>query len=263
MTNSTSPCLCAIDIGNSNIVIGLGQHNAWQTVLRLETDAAKPVSFYTEQLTQAVSKLSPPNKVEGAILCSVVPTLTETLMQAIEQCALIQCKQPLEMTEQLNLPTRIKTLHPDKTGNDIIANSVAAYTRFNTAVIVVDFGTATTVGVTNARGELLGCAIMPGLGTSLNALVSKAAQLDPITLTLPTKVIGADTTSALLAGIVQGQLCAIEGLSRQIQDELGDKAVVIATGGYSSIIAQVQSVFDWHLPELILDGLAVAFKNNI
>ena len=254
MTITKQPLL-AIDIGNSNIVLGLYHENSWAHCFRIETVDTRTADEYAV-IIRGLFANTPwgINELDSVVISSVVPQLTAQIYQCFDA---YMTQSPLIIQHDLPMNISIKTHVPDKTGSDLIANAAAAFDAFKQACIIVDFGTATTFTVVNAQGELLGCAIAAGLTTTMQALVSRTSQLTNIAMKPPEKCIGKDTLSAMQAGLILGHLSLVEGLVSQMKTELSSNPCIIATGGHAMLLSKHTHCFDKVLPWLTLDGLRV------
>lgn len=251
--------LLAVDIGNTNIVFGIYEDDNWQHHWRIQTVHKRMPDEYAvlfgELLREANLSF---DHFEQAIIGSVVPQLTRGIHDMI---ASRSDTPPLVVSSTLNTGIEIRTDHPNRVGSDLIADAVAAYERFQSNCIVVDFGTATTITAVAEPGVLLGTAIGAGLNVTIDALVSSTAQLPHIELAPPPNVIGKNTVHSMQAGLVLGYVCMVEGLIDRVKRELGS-AQVVATGGLSSIIAPLTDRFDQIDPWLTLDGLRLIAERN-
>lgn len=244
--------LLALDIGNSNIVVGISSEQKWIHRWRLQTDADKTADEYAVLLKNMLEDAGLGySDLKQVIICSVVPQLTQTIRQLFQDRI---HTQPVILNGGMNTGIAIKSADPRATGADLIADAVGAYELFRDNCIVVDFGTATTVMAVQKPGELIGGAICAGLKVTIDALVSKAAQLSQIPLELPDNVIGTDTIGSMQSGLVLGHLCMVEGLVQRMQKQMGS-AKVVATGGLSEQIGHYTEIFDEVDPMLTLDGL--------
>jgi len=251
--------LLAIDIGNTNIVFGVHDGSQWTHTWRAQTVRERMPDEYAVMfrnfLSEAGLKL---RQFDQTVISSVVPPLTAGLCAMVEQHT---GHRPVVVNARINTGIAIKTDQPERVGSDLIANAAAAYARFRSNCIVVDFGTATTFTAVVEPGEMLGVAIAAGLGTITNALVERTAQLPQIELTPPPSVIGRNTIHAMQAGLVVGHIAMVEGLVGRIKAELGG-AQVIATGGLSTVLAPHTGCFDAVDPWLTLDGLSLIATLN-
>jgi type III pantothenate kinase len=248
--------LLAIDIGNSNIVFGIYKNGTWTHLWRAITSTQKNAIDYEVILRnyflEADLKLSEVRKI---VLSSVVPLLT----QVLHQMTLRICNQePIILNADIYAKLKIVINNPHEIGADLVANSVAATHRFpHQHSIVVDFGTALTFTTVSKNKEILGVAIAPGLQTAMRALVQNTAKLPEIPLEFPASAIGKNTTHAMQAGILIGYVGLVSFMIQQIENELGEKCKVIATGGLAAILQPLASHFDQTDVLLTLDGLRI------
>ncbi len=251
--------LLAIDIGNTNIVFGIHNGSRWTHTWRVQTVRERMPDEYAVMFRHFLSEAGLELRQFGqTVISSVVPQLTAGLCEMVAQQSGFR---PVVINARINTGITIKTDDPDRVGSDLIADAVAAYARFRSNCIVVDFGTATTFTAVAEPGEMLGVAIAAGLNTVTNALVERTAQLPQIELMPPPFVIGRNTIHAMQAGLVVGHIAMVEGLVSRIKKELGG-GQVIATGGLSTVLAPHTDCFDAVDPWLTLDGLRLIAALN-
>jgi len=273
--------LLAIDVGNTNTVLGL-----YRLATSSDPAAAALVADWriTTHRNPTVDEIGilfrdlfalraiDPAQVTGVAVSSVVPPLDSTLRRAIELYFRVK---PLFVEPGIRTGLPILTDNPAEVGADRIVNCVAAIdlvrqpstsnverTTVNVPIIVVDFGTATTFDAISAQGEYLGGAIAPGMLISLEALVARAAKLSRVDLVAPGSVIGRTTTASMQAGMVFGYVGLIEGLVQRMRDELGPGTRVIATGGIAELIASQTDCIEVIDQRLTLDGLRLIHELN-
>jgi len=252
--------LLAIDIGNTNIVLGIHHQGRWVAHWRIRTVRDKMPdeygvlfrAFLREQSIELAA-------IERVILSSVVPPLTGAFRELC-QCYLGQ--PALVLGPGVRTGLNIRTDNPAEVGADLIANAVAAYDRFQSDCIVVDFGTATTFSAVAVPGEFLGVAIAPGLGVAADALAGRAAQLPRIQLSAPPTAIGKNTVHSMQAGLVFGYVGLVNGLIGRLRSELGGQVRVVATGGRAEVIAPLTQQIDIVDPWLTLEGLRLIAELN-
>lgn len=246
--------LLAVDIGNTNIVIGIFSEEEWIHEWRIQTLTGRTPDEYSVLIESLVnSPAGTFSKLSRVIISSVVPQLTLPFKRILKEKTRAD---PIILDGGLDTGIKINTRDPKSVGSDLIADAVAAYHYFKETCLVVDFGTATTVMAVKSPGELIGGAIGSGLKITTDALVERAAQLTQIPLEPPEKVIGRNTVEAMQSGLVLGHLCMVEGLIDRMRKELGP-AKVIATGGLSSTVAPYTDYFDAVDPMLTLNGLRI------
>ncbi|PAU95352.1 pantothenate kinase [Aliifodinibius salipaludis] len=252
--------LLALDIGNSNIVIGASENGSWGHQWRIQTDTDKTADEYVVMFNSLFSEEGLAfSRFDQIIISSVVPQLTQTISKMFEKKSRTEA---LILNGEVDTGLAIKRVNRKSVGADLIADAVGAYAVFEDDCIVVDFGTATTVMVVQNPGELIGGSICAGLKVTIDALVGKTAQLSQIPLEPPENVIGSGTMEAMQSGLVLGHLCMIEGLIDRMQKQLGGSAKVIATGGLSEKIAEHTDYFDVIDPMLTLDGLRLIMERQ-
>ncbi len=260
--------ILSIDIGNSNIVIGVydlaaNAASAETTPVaswRLATDKQRTEDEYRLLLRQLLDEASfCLDDLDDAALCSVVAPLGEVWVRLLTH---LLGREPLVVRYGLDLGIDVAVLRPEAIGTDRLVDAVAAYGRIQDAVIVVDFGTATTFNVIDRSGSFLGGAIAPGLGTVTRALIERASALPAVELTAPVSTIGRDTIPAIRSGLVYGYVGLVEGLLRRIQDELGQPAAVLATGGLGGVIAPLTDAIHCYDPWLTLAGIVEVYRRN-
>jgi type III pantothenate kinase len=252
--------LLAIDAGNTNIVFALFEGEALKHHWRIRTETARTADEYISWLyplfTRAELEFS---DVEGAVISSVVPEANfnlETLCGDAFGC------QPLAASHK-TVDIKVNLPRPEEIGADRLVNAAAAVRDYKAPVIVIDFGTATTFDVINARGEYCGGAIAPGVNLSAEALHRAAAKLPKINVAKPAKVVGIDTIGAMQSGLYWGYAGLIEGLLDRITRETGEKPRVIATGGLAGLFAGNIPAIDQVDEDLTLRGLLYIYQNSI
>lgn len=249
--------LLAIDVGNTNTVIGLFEgaelHKSW----RIKTDAAETAD---ELALKFAALLTKEPKITGISLCSTVPAVLQQYRIMMDRY--YSDIPTVVVGPGIKTGVPILTDNPKEVGADRIVNTLAAHNLYGGPCIVVDFGTSTNLDVVSAKGEFLGGALAPGIEISLEALASRAAQLRKVELVAPRSVIGKNTVEALQAGALYGFAGQVDGLVERIIDELGDVTAVVATGGLSSIVVPESKTITIEEPNLTLTGLALVFERN-
>jgi type III pantothenate kinase len=256
--------LLAIDVGNTNIVLGVFEGDVLVRSWRLHTVRERTA----DELGLLVDGLFAYNgidksKVSGIILGSVVPPLTTTTRAMVERYFGIKA---LTIEPGLDTGMPIVYANPAEVGADRIVNGVAAYERFGRAaarpMIVVDFGTATTFDAITIKGEYLGGAICPGVQISADALFQRAARLPRIDVRKPATVVGQTTVGAMESGLFYGYVAMVEGLVRRMSDELGGNALCVATGGLAAVIAPETALIHHVDADLTLHGLRIVYQRQ-
>lgn len=252
--------LLALDIGNSNIVIGASRDGNWEHQWRIQTDADRTADEYAVLFANLFWDADLNfEQFDQIIICSVVPQLTQTINQLFKKRS---DTDPLILNGDVKTGIKVNTESPDTVGADLIADAVGAYEVFDDNCIVVDFGTATTLMAVKNPGKLIGGAICAGVKVTIDALVGKAAQLSQIPLEPPSQVIGGNTMEAMQSGLVLGHICMIEGLIERMKKQLGEPVKVIATGGLSEEVGTYTDYFDEIDPMLTLDGLRLIMERQ-
>jgi type III pantothenate kinase len=250
--------ILAIDIGNSDITIGIDDGKQWLHVWRIPVTTVESQEMIfgiriRDYFLDAGIKSSSVRKI---MISSVVPRITEKIASVSQA---IFDVQPIMLDHKIYSSLPIKILNPYEIGSDLVANALAAYTRVKANCIVVDFGTALTFTTISKYGEILGVAISPGLGTAIRSLSRSAEKLYDVPLEPPPSVLGKSTVHAIQAGILIGYEGLITGMITRIKREINDDdCLVIATGGLASIIDSVHSQFTTVEPNLTLNGLRIA-----
>lgn len=252
--------LLAIDIGNTNIVLGVYRKEELVACWRLATDVHKMADEYTVLLSNLLSNegLSK-SEMKGSAISCVVPPLLPIFQEVCREHLKVE---PLVVGPGIKTGVRILIDNPRELGADRIVNAIAARRLHGTPAIVIDFGTATTFDVVSKEGDYLGGAIAPGIGISAEALYREAAQLPRIELALPQKVIGKNTVASMQSGVLFGYVALVEGMVERIEEELGEEAKVIATGGLAGVIAKETSVIQVVNLNLTLEGLRIVYEMN-
>lgn len=253
--------LLVVDIGNTNIVLGLYRGEQLEHTLRISTLPTRTADEHSVLFEQLVRlKGLSPKDVEASIVASVVPPLTDFVVQSIR----LSCgHEPLVVGGPgLKTGIRIRYDNPRDVGADRIVNAVAAHQRVEGGVIVVDFGTATTFDCISASGEYLGGVIVPGVQVSIDGLLGRAAKLTRVEIAEPPQVVGRNTPHAMQSGIVYGYASLVDGVVDKIVAELGFPCTVIATGGLAPLIGARARKVDEICPNLTLDGLRLIFEKN-
>lgn len=252
--------LAVIDVGNTNVAVGVGDGDRIDVRFRFATRHASTADEYAF-LLDGLLRLHglSLDRIDGVCLASVVPTVTEvfTRMAARYTKARLVVVGP-------GVRTGIPVLYepPRDVGADRIVNAVAAHERWKTDLIVVDFGTATTFDAITARGEYLGGVIVPGVHVSLDALAQRTAKLPRVEVARPPAVIGRNTVHSIQSGASYGYLSMVEGLVERMKRELTDPVHVVATGGLARLVCADSTAIDAIDPDLTLEGLRLIWARN-
>ncbi|MEZ4371436.1 MAG: type III pantothenate kinase [Polyangiaceae bacterium] len=252
--------LLAVDIGNTNIAFGLYDDEDLVQTFRSETVRARTADEYGVLLRQMLALRGiDPSVVSAAIIASVVPPLTDVMMDAVRHAF---AREALVVGPGLKTGISILYENPRDVGADRVVNAVAAFERIRAGVIVVDFGTATTFDCISPKAEYLGGVIVPGIQVSLDGLLGRAAKLSRIEIAVPPRVVGRNTTHSLQSGIVHGYASLVDGLVEKLIEELGFECRVIATGGLATLIAQHTKSLETVDDTLTLYGLRILHERN-
>lgn len=252
--------ILTVDIGNSNIVIGGVKDEKIVFKARVRTDTTKTSDEYCVDLKSLLDVYRvDASAIEGAIIASVVPQVLNSFQTAIKK---LTGKTSLVVGPGLKSGLNILIENPSQTGADLVAGSVAALREHKPPLIIVDMGTATTMTVLDKSGALVGGCICPGVKISLDALTDRTALLPGLQLDQPKRVVGRNTIDCMRSGVMLGNACMIDGMVERMEQELGEKATVIATGGIAKFIipmCQTPMIYD---KDLIIKGLAALYREN-
>jgi len=249
-----------IDVGNTNIVVGLFEKDTLTSSWRLGTNYSKTGDEFWVAIKGLFDLVGQKvNRITGVGLSSVVPEMTLTFQRMIDKYLDLE---PLIVSAELDLGMKIKYRDPKAVGADRICNAVAGKQRYGEPLIILDFGTATTFDCIDSNGDYIGGIICPGIESAATVLHHKAAKLPKIDLQFPERIIGQDTEESMQSGIMFGSVEMITGLIRMIKQELGDSTSVIATGGLANIIAARTPSIDKIEPDLNLEGINLIYQRN-
>lgn len=252
--------LLCIDIGNTNIKLGLFEGDKIRAHWRISTERTRLADEYAMLLLDLFRAAQIPlEAVSGVALSSVVPPLTPEFVELSKR----YLKQtPLVVGPGVKTGMNIRTDHPAEVGSDLIVHAVAARALYGAPVIVIAFGTATAFSAVAASGDFVGVVIAPGVATSAEALFRFAAKLPQVELARPPHAIGKNTVHSMQAGLVFGYAGLVEGIVKRMRAELGANARVVATGGLASLIAAETNVIEHVEPNLTLLGLRQIYALN-
>jgi type III pantothenate kinase len=252
--------LLVIDAGNTNVVFAVHDGRQWAGIWRIATEPQRTSDEYAVWLMSLLqhSKLTP-DLVSGAVIGTVVPAALYHLRKLCRDWFMVE---PLVARATVNWGFDIRVNNPEEVGADRLLNALAAYAHFRHALIVIDFGTATTFDVVAGDGAYLGGAIAPGINLSIEALHQAAARLPRIGIGRPRAVIGKGTVAAMQSGIYWGYVGLIEGLVTRIRRELDGPVKVVATGGLAPLFSEGTEIFDRIDPDLTLNGLRMLADRN-
>lgn len=253
--------LLTVDIGNTNIVLGLYEGDTLKTHWRLNTVPGKTADEYAVTVLSLMERagFSVPGSVTGTIIASVVPAVTHPFVELGENYL---DSKVLVVGAGVRTGVRVRVENPREVGADRVVNTAAAHKLYGGPACVVDFGTATTFDAVSAEGDYLGGAIAPGLAIAADALGQRAAQLFRVELTAPPDVIGKSTVQAMQSGLFLGYVALVEGLVNRFRTRLGPEMKVIATGGLGEVIARHTDVLEVVDPWLTLAGLRLIWELN-
>ncbi len=250
-----------LDIGNTNIVVGYMESESNVVFAeRLSTDTKKTAVEYAVSIKNLLEIYGLSSEhLEGAIISSVVPPITSVVKEAIFKVTGLEA---LVVGPGVKNGLHIKTDNPAQVGSDLIVDAVAAIHEYSVPLIIIDMGTATTISVVDEDKSYAGTIIIPGVNTSLEALVSGASQLSKISLEAPKRLVGKNTIESMKSGIIHGNAACLDGMIDRIEKELGKPATVVATGGISNVIVPHcthKIILD---DVLLLKGLFLIYQKN-
>ena len=252
--------ILAVDIGNSNIVLGGMEEMQIIFEARIRTDATKTSDEYCVDLKNILDIYGvKAGALEGAIVASVVPQVLNSIKTAIRK---LTGKTALVVGPGLKTGLNIKVENPSQTGADLVVGAVAALREHKSPMIVIDMGTATTMIVLDETGAFIGGAISPGVKISMDALTDRTALLPGLQLDQPKKAIGRNTIDCMRSGIMLGTACMIDGMVERMEAELGQKTTVVATGGIAKFVLPMCRTNVLYDKDLLLKGLAILYGEN-
>ena len=252
--------ILAIDIGNTNIVVGCIDEEKIYFTERLSTVRTKTELEYAVDLKTVLDIYHiKRTDIEGCIISSVVPQITGIAKLAAEK---ILKKEVMVLGPGVKTGLNIVMDNPGQLGADLVADAVAGLASYPVPLVVIDMGTATTISVVNSKKQYIGGMIMPGVGISLDALTARASQLSGISIDAPRHIIGKNTIECMKSGVLYSNAAALDGIIDRIEEELGEKTTVIATGGLAKKIVphcRKEIILD---EELLLKGLKLIYRKN-
>jgi len=252
--------ILTIDVGNSNIVLGGVQGDTIAFEARLRTEATKTSDQYCVDLKILLDMYQvKPEDIEGCIISSVVPQVLNSFQSAIKK---LTGKTSLVVGPGIKTGLDIRLENPGQTGADIVVAEVAALREHKPPLIVIDMGTATTMSVLDKNGAHIGGCIIPGVRISMDALTDKTALLPGLQLDQPKRAIGRNTVDAMLSGIMMGNACMLDGMVARMEEELGCKTTVIATGGIAKFIVPLCKTPIIYDKDLLIKGLVALYRDN-
>ena len=253
--------ILAIDVGNTNAVIGCMDGKKPVFTAHISTDRSKTVDEYGLLLQGIFHRNGiDPKTLEGGIVSSVVPKLRPVLRDAVE---LLTGKKPLLVGAGLKTGLNIKIDNPAQLGGDLVVVAVAACAKYRGPVVIFDLGTATTASVLDENGSYLGGMIIPGLRVAVDALSSKASQL-PLNISLepPASIIGTNTVDCMRSGAIYGHAAMLDGIIERVEEELGQPVTAVATGSLVSLVVPYCERKIYEEPDLLLQGLCLLYEKN-
>ena len=254
--------ILALDIGNTNIVIGCIDKEKTYFIERLSTVRTKTELEYAVDIKTVLDLYRiKRSDIEGAIISSVVPQITNIVRLAAEK-VLGKDSKVLVLGPGVKTGLNIKMDNPGQLGADLVADAVAGISEYPVPLIIIDMGTATTASVVDADKQYIGGVILPGVGVSLDALTQRASQLSGIGIEEPKRVIGKNTLECMKSGVLYSNAGALDGIIDRIEEELGEKTTVVATGGLAKKIVPFckrEIILD---EDLLLKGLLVIYEKN-
>jgi type III pantothenate kinase len=252
--------LLAIDVGNTNIVLGVFDGaklvEQWRVGTKTQTTPDEYAMILKDLFGFAGIEF---RQIDGVIVSSVVPPLLPAMTEMSRKYFRIE---PMVVSHEIRTGITMRYDNPREIGADRIVNAAAAYHLFGGPIIIVDFGTATTFCAVTKAGEYLGGAIVPGIKISAEALFQRAAKLPRVELAKPRYVIGTDTVSSMQSGIIYGYAGLVDGIVERMRKELGAAARVVATGGLAELVAPETKTVQDVRPHLTLEGLRLLYEMN-
>jgi type III pantothenate kinase len=252
--------ILTIDLGNTNIVIGVMEGDELRFTARFSTDRAKTADEYALMFDDLLELNNiKPEEIEGGIIASVVPDLKNELHDAVE---MVTGKRPLTATIELDTGLVIDMDTPSTLGADLLVNSVAALNLYPLPILIFDMGTATKLSVIDCCGHYSGGMIIPGLRLSTDALSARTAQLPRISLDEPKILVGKNTVDCMQSGVIYGNPAMLDGIIDRVEAEMGKKATILATGGLIELVAPFcrhKMIVD---KNLTLRGLRILYDRN-
>jgi type III pantothenate kinase len=250
--------LLVVDVGNTNIVLGIYRGDELVSSWRLATARDRTADEYGILASQLIGK-NYDGTLEGAIVSSVVPPLNSAMRWMVEKYFGID---PLFVEPGVKTGIAIHVDNPQEVGADRIVNCVAAYERYGGPTVIVDFGTATTFDLVTADAQYVGGVIAPGLNISAEALFARAARLPRVDIKRPPNVVGTNTVVNMQSGLYYGYLGLVDGILARIREEVSGIKRVIATGGLAELFIEDSQYIDEIVPELTLEGLKIIYDRN-
>ena len=247
--------LLVLDIGNSDITLGLWDKEVLKKVWRIPSRLDQPELFFDVKIRDFfLEENLATHIVGGVVLSSVVPSLTGKIKNVTRS---LFSTEPIILQPSVYEKLPLKILNPYEIGSDLVANAVAAWHRYKKACIVVDFGTALTFTTISNDARIIGVSIVPGLRTSIKALTQNTAKLFDVPLEMPKSALGINTVTAIQTGLVIGYDGLVRSMVSAIRKEAGEETLAVAAGGLSFVITSLKSFFHEVNPNLTLEGLRI------
>lgn len=251
--------LLAVDVGNTNTVLGVLDGDKIVFTGRIATQVNETEDDCAMRI-YSFMRINNIEKIDGAIISSVVPALKRNLIKAIKRVTGVE---PMVVGPGVKTGLKIQIDNPAELGADLVVGAVASVAKYPLPQIIFDLGTATTASVIDKNGTYIGCAVLCGVKTAINAISSGTAQLPQVDISAPNKAIGTNTIDSMRSGAVFGNAAMIDGLVQRFEDELGEKTTVIITGGLGKTISnecKTDLVYD---ENLLIDGLRIIYEKNM
>lgn len=252
--------LLAIDIGNTNIVLGCIEDNKILFRERIYTNHFATDLEYAANLKTAMEMHDiSPRQIDGGIISSVVPTMTATFSAAVRKLIGVE---PMVVSADLKTDLTIAIEEPARLGSDLVVDAVAGIAEYPAPMIIIDMGTATTLSVIDENKRYIGGMIVTGMAVSADALISRTAQLPKFAFEKPDRAIGKNTVDCLKSGLMYSNACALDGMTERIEEELGQKCTIVATGGLAAAVVPLcrrEIILD---DDLLLKGLDLIYNKN-
>jgi type III pantothenate kinase len=244
-----------IDIGNSNIVIGIKEKNEWKHIWRIPTIKKAPKFHFALKISNLLFEAGIDiNQIDYKIISSVVPELNIKFRTLLKR---LNSKKLIELNEKTYPYLNISIPNPQEIGADLVANALAAHNIYKDNIIIVDFGTALTFTIIDKNGEILGVNIAPGIKTAINVLAEKTSQLDLVPLKIPENPIGHNTETAIQNGVLRGYIGLVNHMIKSIKKQTDENFKVVATGGLADVLTPHISEINIVNNNLTLEGLAL------
>jgi len=252
--------LLAIDIGNSNVVVGFVENGNILRKARIATDTVKTSDQYWMELKNILGLFEiSTEQIEGVIISSVVPPVLNSCRTAVKKLTGLE---PMVVGPGMKTGVNVLLDNPTQVGSDLITAAAAALREYPAPIIIIDMGTATTVTVLDKNGAFLGGSICPGVRISSEALSNRTAQLPGISLEAPSRAIGRNTVDCMRSGLMLGSAMMLDGLVDRMEEELGQRATVVATGGIARYIIPMCKREIQYDHDLLLKGLVILYEKN-